>query len=159
MQTMLHKCLDFNLEIGAMTKLIQDGGQIYLFCAKGHSETAGLGIKYDWVVSNNIFRSKSNHVDLHMQGFLDEALDAITLTITRMTVCRARLYMRAYKTGMSHSHDLNREVCQDPQVPTEHHGSREKVPGEACGAVPGTGGEAGAAEAGGRDWRPQDVRC
>ena len=41
-----------------------------------------------------------------MQGFLDKALDAIALTITRRTAHRARLYMRAHKTGMAHSHKL-----------------------------------------------------
>ena len=106
MQTTLHKCPDFNLEIGALTKLIQDEGHICLFCAKGHPEIAGLGIEYDWGVSKKIFRSKNDQVALHMQAFLDEALDAITLTIARKTARRARLYMRAYKTGKAHSHDL-----------------------------------------------------
>ena len=35
-QTTLHKCPDFNLETGTLTKLIQDEGQILLFCAKGY---------------------------------------------------------------------------------------------------------------------------
>ena len=33
-------------------------------------------------------------------------LDTITLTITCSTEPRSRLYMRAYMTGMAHSHDL-----------------------------------------------------
>ena len=106
MQTTLHKCPDFNFDIGATTKLIQDEKHICLFCAKGHPDIAGLGIEYDWVVSNKIFRSKNYQVDSHMQGFLNEALNAIMLTITIRTARRVRLYMRAYKTGMLHLHDL-----------------------------------------------------
>jgi hypothetical protein len=106
MQTTLHKCPDFNLEIGALTKLISDEGHICLFCAKGHPEIAGLGIEYDWGVSKKIFRKTNDQVAAHMQRHLDAALDAITLTIARRTARRARLYMRAYKTGKAHSHDL-----------------------------------------------------
>ena len=57
-------------------------------------------------MSKKIFRSKNDQVASNMQGFLDKALDAIALTITRRTAHRARLYMRAYKTGMAHSHKL-----------------------------------------------------
>ena len=56
-------------------------------------------------MSKNIFRSKNDQVDSHMQGFLNEALNATTLTITLRTARLARLYMRTYKTGMVHSHD------------------------------------------------------
>ena len=93
-------------EIGALTKLIHDEGHICLFCAKGHPEIAGLGIEYDWGVSKKIFRKTNDQVASHMQRFLDAALDAITLTVARRTARRARLYMRAYKTGKAHSHDL-----------------------------------------------------
>ena len=43
---------------------------------------------------------------MHMQGFLNEAINTITLTIARRTARRAQLYMRIYMTGMAHSHDL-----------------------------------------------------
>ena len=36
MQTTLHKCPDFNLEIGAVTKLIHDEDHISLLYAKGN---------------------------------------------------------------------------------------------------------------------------
>ena len=106
MQTTLHKCPDFNLEVGALTKLIHDEGHICLFCAKGHPEIAGLGIEYDWGVLKKLFRKINDQVARNMQKHLDTALDAITLTIARKTARRARLYMRAYKTGKAHSHDL-----------------------------------------------------
>jgi hypothetical protein len=106
MQTTLHKCPDFNLEVGALTKLIHDEGHICLFCAKGHPEIAGLGIEYDWGVLKKLFRKINDQVARNMQKHLDTALDAITLTIARKTARRARLYMRAYKTGNAHSHDL-----------------------------------------------------
>ena len=64
------------------------------------------------------------------------------------------MYMRMYSCARP-----DQEVRQDIQVPPEHPGSGDEVPGEACGAVPGRGGEYGPAEAGGRDQRPQDVWC
>ena len=82
------------------------GGHICLFCAKGHPEIAGLGIEYDWGVLKKLFRKINDQVARNMQKHLDTALDAITLTIARKTARRARLYMRAYKTGKAHSHDL-----------------------------------------------------
>ena len=106
MQTVLHKCPDFNLKIGTLTKLIQDEGHICLLCDKGHPEIAGLSIEYNWGMSKNIFRSKNDQVASHMQGFLDEVLDAITLTSAHRKARRARMYMRAYKTGMVQLHDL-----------------------------------------------------
>jgi hypothetical protein len=106
MQTTLHKCPDFNLEVRALTKLIHDEGHICLFCAKGHPEIAGLGIEYDGGVLKKLYRKINDQVARNMQKHLDAALDAITLTIARKTARRARLYMRAYKTGKAHSHDL-----------------------------------------------------
>ena len=88
-QTTLHKCPYFNLNIGSLTKLVQDKGHICLFCAKGHPDIVGLGIEYDWGVSKKIFRSKNNQVSLHMQGFLNEAINTITLTIMLRTARRA----------------------------------------------------------------------
>ena len=106
MQTTLHKRPDFNLKIGVLTNIIQNKGHICLFCAKGRPEIAVLGIEYDWGVSKKIFMSKNDQVAFHMQGFLDEALNTITLTSAHRTARLARLYMRAYKTGMVHLHDL-----------------------------------------------------
>lgn len=43
MQTTLHNCTDFNLEIGALSKLIRSRGRICLCCSKGTPRSRAWG--------------------------------------------------------------------------------------------------------------------